>query len=180
MSAGPRLVAVGRVGRPHGRDGAFYAEGAQHALGVGTEVTVAGVRREVERRAGTADRPIIRLSGIDGREAAAGLRGEALLLEESEAALGAGEWLVADLVGCRIEGLGEVRAVLPAPSCDVLEVGDGPTLVPLVSDAVHAVDLERRVIEIDRAFLGLEAGGPAASAGDDGPALRDRAGPDAP
>ena len=44
--------------------------------------------------------------------------------------------------------------VLAGPSCDVLELDDG-TLVPLVTDAVKAVDAERRRIEIDRRFLGM-------------------------
>jgi ribosomal 30S subunit maturation factor RimM len=38
-------------------------------------------------------------------------------------------------------------------SCDVLEVGD--ELIPLVTDAVTSVDVENKVIEIDREFLGL-------------------------
>jgi len=36
----------------------------------------------------------------------------------------------------------------------VLELDDG-VLVPLIADAVTAVDIERRQIEVDRAFLGL-------------------------
>jgi ribosomal 30S subunit maturation factor RimM len=49
-----------------------------------------------------------------------------------------------------------VRRVVPAPSCDLLEVGDDAVLVPLVGDAVTRVDTDARVIEVDRAFLGLE------------------------
>ena len=48
-----------------------------------------------------------------------------------------------------------VTRVVAAPSCDVLEL-DGGALVPLVGDAVRAVDLERRRIEVDRRFLGLD------------------------
>ena len=66
------------------------------------------------------------------------------------------EWLIAELVGCRIEGIGEVRRVLTLPSCDVLEVGEEGVLVPLISDAVLRVDVDARVIEVDRRFLGLE------------------------
>jgi ribosomal 30S subunit maturation factor RimM len=44
------------------------------------------------------------------------------------------------------------------PSCEVLEVeragGQRQLLVPLVADAVRAVDIERRQIEVDVAFLG--------------------------
>jgi ribosomal 30S subunit maturation factor RimM len=49
-----------------------------------------------------------------------------------------------------------VSRLLALPSCEVLEVerAGEPLLVPLVSDAVRAVDLERRTIEIDLRFLG--------------------------
>ena len=47
-----------------------------------------------------------------------------------------------------------VCAVLPAPSCDVLELGDG-TLVPLIADAVRDVAIGARRIEVDLDFLGL-------------------------
>jgi ribosomal 30S subunit maturation factor RimM len=60
-----------------------------------------------------------------------------------------------------VPGLGSVRRVLNLPSCDVLEVGDQPVLVPLISDAVTSVDLDARVIEVDRRFLGLEGEGTA-------------------
>ena len=152
MSAPRRALSVGRVGRPHGRDGSFYVDGPDHPLEEGTEVRVAGRPHRVERRAGTGERPLLRLSGVGDREAAARIGGEALIVEE---AVGEGEWLAEDLIGCRVEGLGEVRRVLEGPSCDLLELGDG-TLVPFVSDAVRRVDAQTRMIEVDRRFLGVE------------------------
>ena len=146
-------MPAGRVGRPHGRDGSFYVDGADHALPEGLAVTVAGRALRIERRAGTDDRPLIRLEGCSDRSAAAELRGEALLVPESEAPLGDDEFLAADLVGCSVPGLGIVREVISGPSCDVLDV-DGE-LVPFVRDAIRRVDLEERVIEVDREFLGL-------------------------
>ena len=54
--------------------------------------------------------------------------------------------------------VGTVARLLALPSCEVLEVarpGDAPDLlVPLVSDAVRSVDLERREIDVDLRFLG--------------------------
>ena len=140
------------MGRAHGRDGSFYVEGPDHPLDAGTEVTVAGRRHRIERRAGTAERPLLRISGVGNREAASRLSGEPLLLEE---ALAAGEWLAADLIGCRVEQLGEVRRVLEGPSCDLLELEDG-TLVPLLADAIRRIDTTSGVIEVDRRFLGLD------------------------
>jgi 16S rRNA processing protein RimM len=148
-------VAAGRVGRPHGLDGSFYVNGPKQPLAEGTVIRVAGADRLVERRAGTDERPIVRLEGISDRNGAAALLGEQLLLEQEDEPLEEGEYIVSDLVGCTIEGLGVVTGVIPGPSCDVLEVGVDGVLVPFVSDAVKRVDVEGRIIEIDRHFLGL-------------------------
>jgi 16S rRNA processing protein RimM len=153
LTAEERQVAAGHVGRPHGLDGSFYVNGPTEPLTEGTEVTIAGRRVTIERRAGTDDRPIVRISGVADREAAGGLRGEPLLVPAGE--LEEGEFLIDDLVGCEVPGLGEVRRVIPAPSCDLLEVGDDAVLVPLIADAVTRVDTDARVIEVDRGFLGL-------------------------
>jgi 16S rRNA processing protein RimM len=144
------------VGRPHGLDGSFYVERPAHALTQGTEVLVAGRHALVERRGGTDDRPLVRLAGVSDRNAAEALRGETLLVPGGREELGPDEWYDDDLVGCQIAGLGEVRAVLHGPSCDLLEVGPEGVLVPLVRDAVTHVDLDGRQIQVDMAFLGLE------------------------
>jgi 16S rRNA processing protein RimM len=127
------LVTAGRVGKPHGRDGSFYVEGADHPLPAGTPLTLAGRTYEVERRAGTDERPLIRLSDVgDSRP----LRGEVLLVE---AELEEGEWLASELVGCSVPGRGSVLRVLDGPSCSVLELDDG-SLIPFVSDAIRSVE----------------------------------------
>ncbi len=142
------LVSAGRVGRAHGRDGSFYVEGAEHPLPADTAVTLAGEERRVTRRDGTDDRPLVRLSGIEEREAAVAVHGEPLLVEDR---LEEGEWLAEELVGRKVTGLGRVQRVLDGPSCDVLELDDG-TLVPFVEDAINSVT---DVIEVDREFLAL-------------------------
>ena len=101
----------------------------------------------MERRAGTAQRPLIRLAGVTEL---AGLHGRPLLVEE---ALGEDEWLASDLEGCEVVGLGRVARVLDLPSCAVLELEDG-RLVPFISDAVRSFDPAARRIEVDRDFLG--------------------------
>ena len=130
-------------------------------LTVGAFVTVGGRRAEVERVAGTEDRPIVRVSGAGDREAAASLRGEDLMVPASEApALGPDEWWAHELEGCRVvDGavpVGVVRALRALPSCEVLEVardGGEELLVPLVRDAVRSVDVEGRRIDVDLRFL---------------------------
>lgn len=150
-------MTAGRVGRAHGLDGSFYVDQVSEPLVAGTEVSVAGRSARVERRAGTDDHPIVRLSGVGDRAAAEALRGERLLVDGGD--LGEGEYLTADLVGCEVPGLGRVRRVIAAPSCDLLEVGDDGVLVPFISDAVRRVDTKARVIEVDAGFLGLDGGG---------------------
>jgi 16S rRNA processing protein RimM len=118
-------------------------------LAEGAELTVAGELRRVVRRAGTDQRPLLRLDGVDGRD----LRGEVLWAPGTEPV--EGEWGFDELVGCDVPGIGVVRRVIAAPSCEVLEVGDDAVLVPLVSDAVRRVDTAARVIEVDLRFLGL-------------------------
>jgi 16S rRNA processing protein RimM len=149
-------VTGGRVGRAHGLDGSFYVEQITEPLTPGTEVTVAGRSTRVERRAGTDQRPILHVSGVDDRNAAEALRGERILVDGGD--LAEGEYLTTDLVGCQVPGVGEVRRVIAGPSCDVLEVGDDAVLVPFVSDAIKRVDTAARVIEVDAGFLGLEGG----------------------
>jgi 16S rRNA processing protein RimM len=143
-------VSAGRIGRPHGRDGSFWLDGAGERLAEGDEVEVAGSRARVLRSDGTHERPLLRLSGFEDREAVAALRGETLVVEAS---LAEGEWLAEDLVGCSVPGLGAVGRVLEGPTCSLLELEDG-TLVPLVGDAVNRIDPEAGVIEVDREFLG--------------------------
>jgi 16S rRNA processing protein RimM len=140
------LVSAGVVGRAHGRDGSFYVERPDHDLPEGTRVLLAGEERTVERRGGRADRPLVRLSGVEDPRS---LRGEVLLVE---AELDDGEWLAADLVGCRVEGLGTVTRVVDGPSCGLLELDDGE-LVPFVSEAIESVDVGSRTIRARRDFL---------------------------
>lgn len=156
MTASDRLVPVGKVGRPHGLDGSFYVSGASHLLPKGMTVTVAGRAARIDRRAGTDDRPLVRLEGVSDRDGAAQLTGESLLASPADAPLDDDEWLAADLIGCEVVGIGEVTRVMEAPSCDVLEVGPDAVLIPFISDAVKEIDLANRRIQVDHAFLGLE------------------------
>jgi len=70
------VVLAGLVGRPHGLDGSFYVSQANAPLlELGTQLTVAGEERAIVRRAGTDERPIIRLEGCEDRAGAQALRG---------------------------------------------------------------------------------------------------------
>jgi 16S rRNA processing protein RimM len=170
-------LSAGRVGRPHGLDGSFHVTRPRAALlDLGGSVHVAGAVREIVRCAGTPDRPILRLDGIDDRPGAEAVRGEELFVARTDAPpLPAGEYWAEDLEGCAVvtpdgRELGRVQQLRALPSCEVLEVGE--LLVPMVADAVLEISLERRRIVVDPAFLGVAPATEPESApraGEDGP-----------
>jgi 16S rRNA processing protein RimM len=121
-----------------------------------THLTIAHGRVAIERRAGTEDRPILRLEGHNSRDAAEALRGQPLLVSVEEApALEEGEFWAHDLVGCRVvdgsRSVGVVSRMVALPSCEALEVGEA--LIPLVRDAIRSIDVEAGVIDVDMGFV---------------------------
>jgi len=155
------LLNAGRVGRPHGLDGSFHVTRPRGVLlTLGGSVRVGADVHEIVRRAGTEDRPILRLRGIDDRAGIEALREADLLVERADApALPEGEYWSEDLEGCTVltpqgEELGVVRTMRALPSCEVLEVGD--LLVPMVGDAVVSIDVGERRIVVDPEELGVE------------------------
>lgn len=158
-----RWLQAGRIGRPHGLDGSFYVTRARSVLlAVGVNVLVQQDQFAIERRAGTDQKPILRLAGISTPEAVEAIRGQALFCLLADAPpLGEREWWAEELEGCSvIDGatpIGEVSKLLVLPSCEVLEVKrlDGTELlVPMVSDAIRSVDVDRRRIDVNLAFVG--------------------------
>lgn len=156
MTDETRLVPIGRVGRPHGLDGAFVVERAsddERRWRIGATVLVDGVPATIElsRRIGRGRRAI-RLDRPVGR-------GAALAVPASQLAPpGEDSYYAFQLVGLAVvdEGgreLGRVVDVHAGVANDNLELGDA-TLVPLIADAVRAVDLAAGRIVVDRGFLG--------------------------
>jgi 16S rRNA processing protein RimM len=155
---------VGRVGRPHGKDGGFTVTDPTERIELldpGRSIVVGQRDMNVASRRGTAAHPIVLLEGVEDRAAAEALRGQAILVPR--AALGRleeGEFLVDDLVGCEVvdgdRPVGRVRDVLLLPAADALEVErarEQALLVPLVGDAVRSVDIAGARIDVDMAFL---------------------------
>jgi 16S rRNA processing protein RimM len=162
MRSDMSLLNAGRVGRPHGLDGSFHVTRPRGVLlTLGGTVRIGEDVHEIVRRAGTEERPILRLLGIDDRAGAEALREADLLVERADAPpLPPGEYWPEDLEGCAVvtpEGreLGVVAAMRALPSCEVLEVGD--LLVPMVGDAVLSIDVDARRIVVDPEFLGVES-----------------------
>jgi 16S rRNA processing protein RimM len=165
MAAPQDRLEVGRVGRPHGLDGSFHVTRPSPRLPVeGASVFIAGERRTITRRAGTVERPILRVEATDTRDAVEALRGEPLLVDIAEVApLEEGEYWARDLEGCRVlageRPVGTVARLMALPSCEALQVrreDGGELLVPLVRDAIARIDVAGREIVVSAAFLGLE------------------------
>jgi 16S rRNA processing protein RimM len=166
-SSTERHLRIGAVGRPHGNEGACVVvqpTARLELLAAGGTVAVAGREREIEVRKGTRERPIVKFEGVNSRDAAEQLRGQPITIPRSAlGALGAGEFLIDDLIGCEaFDGarrIGRVVDVLPMPSTDVLEIereGADVLLVPLVGDAVRSIDVEAAHLDIDAAFVNAD------------------------
>lgn len=168
MADADELLAVGRIGRPHGLDGSFHVtQPRERVLAEARSLVLDGRTVRIVRHDGTPAAPILRLEGVGSREAVEALRGTDLFVpREAAPPLEEDEWLAEDLIGCRVvDGqtrVGVVAKLLPYPSCELLEVqrfepGAKALLVPLIGDAVRTVDVEEQVIDINLAFLGEEA-----------------------
>jgi 16S rRNA processing protein RimM len=172
-------LSAGRVGRAHGLDGSFYVTHPRvRLLTLGASVTIAGKTSTIERRAGTEQRPIVRVRGIEDRASAEALRGQQLVVAAADAPkLAAEEWWAHELEGCEVfdgeRRIGTVTRLIELPSCEALEVridaaseagspppGDrrgpaagGSLLVPMVRDAIRRVDVQARVIDVNMEFI---------------------------
>ncbi len=151
-----RLVQVGRVGRPHGTDGAFVVEQASdddQRWEVGATLIVDGAPARVTlmRRVG-GGRRAIRLDRPVPRGAELSVRLADLPVPEPDS------YYAFQLVGLAVfddagAPAGVVSEVLPGPANDNLELDDG-RLVPLIEDAIREIDLEARRVVVARGFLG--------------------------
>lgn len=155
------------VGKPHGVRGGFNMDGAIDPAAIKPGFAMRAGDRElrVTSRGGTDARPIVSVEGVNDRDAAAELRGEVLFARrDALTPLGEGEWYASDLEGMTVRGvdgveLGVVTRLTNLPSVDVLEVepagGGAALLVPMVADAIVAIDGEGRTVTVDTAFLDL-------------------------
>jgi 16S rRNA processing protein RimM len=163
------MYALGRVGKAHSLDGSFAVTKPKgELLTQGTVVMVAGVERQIVRRSGTDAKPILRVAGIDGIDAAEALRGTDLFIpRDSLPELDDDEYWPDDLVGLPVRAttgqpVGEVAEVMVLPSVDVLRVrrpNAADLLVPLHREAVPTLDVAGRDVAIDLVFLDEPAPG---------------------
>jgi 16S rRNA processing protein RimM len=156
---GSDLVPVGRVGKPHGVDGAFFVERASARKGVfanGATIFAAGESATiVASRHGSGGRPVIRLDRDVERGAELAVARSTLpSLDEED------EFYVFQLVGLTVEEeggrlIGTVREVSEYPGNDVLELDSGASL-PLVEACVRQVDVAGGRIVVAAGFADPE------------------------
>jgi 16S rRNA processing protein RimM len=148
-------VPVGRVGRPHGLDGAFVVEQGSDDPGryaVGAELYADGISAKilVSRRVGRG-RYAIRLDRTVER-------GTTLTVPRNQLpALPEGEFYAFEIIGLRVEEVGGrqcgiVKDLLPGPANDNLELDDG-TLVPMIEDAIASIDSAEGVVVLNPGFI---------------------------
>ncbi len=152
------LVALGRVGRPHGIRGEMRVlpYNAQSSLLIEQKTLhIGGKTYDVESAHVSGDMVLLALRGIGTREAAETLKGAEVAVPRAELpALGDAELYLTDLVGCVCwEGeveLGRVVSVVtyPASTCFVIESEGGRREVPAVPPYFAAIDVAEKRIEL--------------------------------
>jgi len=162
------LWACGTVGRAHGLKGEFYLDLLPHGLAYLTggehffmESGGADEPQAValSRAGGAEGRPLVRLDGVDSREAVIALHGAVILASGAGLDEGVDHYPVSELLGARVVSggvqLGVVTEVLMNPVHDIIQV-DAPdgarSLIPFVAELVE-VDREERVIVVREGLL---------------------------
>src|SRR5262245_22953770 len=147
-------VPVGRVGRPHGLDGAFVVERASddpRRYQVGAQLFVDGTPAKVvlSRRAGGNRRAIKLDRPVE--------RGQELTVERSDLPPpDPDHFYVFQLVGLAVvdetgQDLGTVQDIVPGGANDNLQLESG-ALVPMIEDAVLAVELDAGRVVVNAVF----------------------------
>ena len=146
-------VRIGKVGRPHGIDGAFFVEQPSEDdrwWKTGARFLAGGAPVEVVAHRRSSGRPVIKVEP-------AVERGVLLEVDRSELPpTGEDEWYAFELVGLEVveEGgrvLGTVREVTPGVANDSLDLGDG-ILLPMIEDCIRSVDVAGGRIEVAKGF----------------------------
>ncbi|WP_437292260.1 ribosome maturation factor RimM [Sorangium sp. So ce406] len=160
-----RYVPVAEVARPHGVQGELrlrlYNEASDLLVArLAVKLRLAdGAERDAKL---VATRPadkalLVRLAGVDDRDAAEALRGAQVCVpRDAFAPLSEGEFYACDIEGARVmtpEGtvLGHVKSLQSYPTCDVLVVerrGADSIEIPLTEGFVSSVDVEQHLVQL--------------------------------
>jgi 16S rRNA processing protein RimM len=146
-------IVIGKVGRPHGIDGAFFVEQPSDDgrwWKTGATFLAGGRRVEVVAHRTSSGRPVIKVDPPVER-------GALLEVERDELPpTGEDEYYAFQLVGLDVveengRELGKVKGVTPGVANDVLELDTG-VLLPMVEECVRRIDLDAGRIEVAEGF----------------------------
>ena len=146
-------VQIGKVGKPHGIDGAFFIEqpsADDRWWKVGSTFLAGGAAVEVVAARRSSGRPIVKLDRAVERGALIEVERDALPPTEED------EYYAFELLGLPVveesgRELGNVKAVTTGIANDVLELDTG-VLLPMIEDCVRNVDLNAGRIVVAEGF----------------------------
>ena len=151
-------LAIGFVARAHGIRGELRVQ--MHDTGSTSLYDVdkawfAGREMIIDSVRPTQGALLVKLDGIDDRNAAEAMAGSTVEIERKEIELGPGEFLVSDVPGCEVvdttgQSLGKVVSVLHGPQ-DILVIHDATheRMLPLVPQLVLEADMVARRLVVD-------------------------------
>ena len=146
-------VPIGKVGRPHGIDGAFFVEHPSDDARwwkTGATFLAGGTPVEVVAHRTSSGRPVIKVEPPVERGAILEVERDSLPPTEED------EYYAFQLVGLEVVEetgrlLGTVKAVSPGIANDVLELDTG-VLLPMVEDCISRIDLDAGRIDVAGGF----------------------------
>ena len=146
-------IEIGKVGRPHGIDGAFFVEQPSDDdrwWKTGATFLADGAPVAVVAHRMSSGRPVIKLDRSVERGALLEVERDSLPPTEED------EYYAFELIGLEVveesgRVLGRVKAVTSGVANDVLELDSG-VLLPMVEDCVHRVDLDTGRIDVAAGF----------------------------
>jgi 16S rRNA processing protein RimM len=146
-------VRIGKVGRPHGIDGAFFVEQPSDDTRwwkTGARFLAGGEDVEVVAHRTSSGRPVIKLDRHVERGTLLEVPRDALPATDAD------EYYAFELVGLDVveesgRALGTVKVVIPGVANDVLEL-DTDVLLPMVEDCIRSIDLEAQRITVAEGF----------------------------
>jgi 16S rRNA processing protein RimM len=147
-------VQIGKVGKPHGIDGAFFIEqpsADERWWKVGSTFLAGGSPVEVIAARRSSGRPVVKLDRAVERGALIEVERDALPPTEQD------EYYAFQLIGLPVveengRELGSVKAVTSGIANDVLELDTG-VLLPMIEDCIQDVDLSGGRIVVAAGFV---------------------------
>nr|ART39152.1 H140 [uncultured bacterium] len=152
-------VTVGRVLSPHGVRGdvkVLPLSDFPERFKPGAEVWLQGVPVRIERSRWQGRVVVVKLEGIDDRDAVEAIRDQELMVPEIAPLNEEGVFYQHDIIGLTVrdlEGqeLGEVTDIFSTGSNDVyvIEGEKGQLLLPALADVVHDIDLKAKLMTVE-------------------------------